>query len=195
MGAHPRYRFEDGAHWVDVRLGSFEQLFDNRDPAPFRDRDLDPDLVEYLIAAAEDLVAHGPFRIAFWFPTERAPEEITQAFRAHFEYELERLDRRRRRQRRTGQIGLVVGIVLLIVLLSLSQLIVHLLPEGSARGASREGLVILSWVTLWRPVDTLIYEWLPARRIRRLLSALHDAPIAVRVGKGPAAAANAPLPR
>jgi hypothetical protein len=26
-----------------------EQLFDNRDPAPFGDRDLDPALVEYLL--------------------------------------------------------------------------------------------------------------------------------------------------
>lgn len=35
MAAHPRYRVEDGAHCVDVRLTAVEQLFDNRDPAPF----------------------------------------------------------------------------------------------------------------------------------------------------------------
>jgi hypothetical protein len=192
MRGHTRYRFEDGVHWVDVRLASVEQLFDNRDPAPFRERDLDPDLVEYLIGAAEDLAPHGAFRIAFWFPTERPVEEITSAFRAHFDYELERIGRRRRRQRRTGQISLLIGIVLLIALLSLAQVLPHWLPEGSMREAVREGLVILSWVALWRPVDNLIYEWLPARRMRRLLTMLHDARIEVRVGRGPSSAV-APL--
>jgi len=192
MPARPRYRFQDGVHWVDVKLASIEQLFDNRDPAPFRERDLDPDLLEYLIAAAEDLAAHGPFHIAFWLPTERPVEEIASAFRAHFDYELERIERRRRRQRRTGQVSLLIGIVLLIALLSLAQLLPHWLPEGSMREAVREGLVILSWVALWRPVDNLIYEWLPARRMRRLLTTLHDAEIEVRIGRGPASAVPPP---
>src|SRR5580692_3701651 len=143
MRATPRYRFEDDTYWIDVRLASVEQLFDNRDPAPFRERDLDPDLVEYLIAAAEDLVAHGPFRIAFWLPAERPVEEISHAFQAHFDYELERLERRRRRQRRTGQVSLVIGVALLIVLLSLAHFLPRVLPEGSTRDVTREGLVIL----------------------------------------------------
>ena len=57
MATHPRYRVDAGAHCIDVRLTSIEQLFDNRDPAPFRSRDLDPDLLEYLVAAGEDLLA------------------------------------------------------------------------------------------------------------------------------------------
>jgi hypothetical protein len=185
MPARPRYRFEDGVHWVDIKLANIEQLFDNRDPAPFRERDLDPDLVEYLVDAAEDLAGDGPFRIAFWFPTERNAEEIAHAFRAHFEYELERVERRRRRRRRTGQVALVVGIVLLLALLFAAQLIRQVLPEGNAREAVREGLIIFSWVALWRPVDNLIYEWIPERRMRRLLTTLHDAPIEVRIAPVP----------
>ena len=69
MATHPRYRVDAGAHCIDVRLTSIEQLFDNRDPAPFRSRDLDPDLLEYLVAAGEDLLAHGPLRVVLWFPT------------------------------------------------------------------------------------------------------------------------------
>ena len=43
-----------------------EQLFDNRDPAPFRDRDLDPDLVEYLLDGARDLARVKPLRVKIW---------------------------------------------------------------------------------------------------------------------------------
>src|SRR5690349_3847789 len=66
LDVNPRYRTEGDVHCVDVRLNTVEQLFDNRDPAPFRERDLDPDLVEYLFAAGEDLVSHGKFKIVFW---------------------------------------------------------------------------------------------------------------------------------
>ena len=177
MTAHPRYRVEDGAHCIDVRLATLEQLFDNRDPAPFRERDLDPDLIEYLLAAAEDVMPHGPFRVVFWF-TAMPSIDVAHAVRAHWEYELARLDRRRLRQRRTGQISLLIGATLLVVLLSLAQLAGGVAPL-------REGLMILSWVVMWRPVEALIYDWLPVRRERRLMVHLLEAAIDVRAGKEP----------
>src|SRR5262245_53774597 len=44
----PRYRVEEGRPWADVYVERVAQIFDKRDPAPFRTRDLDPDLVDYL---------------------------------------------------------------------------------------------------------------------------------------------------
>ena len=35
--------------------------------------------------------AHGPLQVVFWLPASHAPGEIEPAFRAHFEYELQRL--------------------------------------------------------------------------------------------------------
>jgi hypothetical protein len=183
MADQHRYRIEDGQHCVDIRLNTVEQLFDNRDPAPFRERDLDPDLVEYLVGAAEDLVALGKFKVIFWIAQPCAPAEVQTGYRAHFEYELERVARRSRRQRRTGQIALVLGLVLLVALLSLSELL-----DGSSSRvvrALREGLAILSWVVMWRPVEALIYDWLPIRRESKIMRRLHDAPTEVRPGKGP----------
>jgi hypothetical protein len=180
--AHPRYRVENGQYCVDVKLDSVAQLFDNRDPAPFRERDLDPALVEYLIDAAEDLAPHGPFRLVFWSPNELRADDVSHAFHAHFEDELQRLRRGRRRQRRIGQVALLIAITLLVVLQTLAQLVARL-SAGSIRDAVREGLVILSWVVLWRPVDVLIYEWLPIRRQRRLMRRLLDAPIDIRAAR------------
>lgn len=179
MPAHPRYRHEDGRHHIDVRVGSVEQLFDNRDPAPFRQRDLDPALVDYLLAAAEDLAGHDPFDVVVWCAGPHAPVDIERAYRAHFEYELERLERRRRRQRRTGQVALAIGVTLLVVLLSAAQ-VVGQLGDGGLVDAIREGLLILAWVVMWRPVEALLYEWLPLRRQHLLLTRLRDARIHLR---------------
>ncbi len=166
-----------------MRLNTVDQLFDNRDPAPFRERDLDPDLVEYLVAAAEDLASLGPVKVVFWIAQPCVPDEVQTGYRAHFMYELARLERRGRRQRRIGQLALVLGLALLVVLLSISELLAP--AETGVIRALREGLAILSWVVMWRPVEALIYDWLPIRRERKLMERLHDAPTEVRTGKGP----------
>ncbi len=182
MNEPSRYRTENGEAHIDVHAASVERLFDNRDPAPFRERDLDPDLVEYLFAAGEDLVGRDKLRLVFWLDNPCPPQEISTAVRAHFEYELDRIDRRRQRQRRTGQITLLLAFVLLVALLSVAQVVEHII--GNSLGAAvKEGLVISSWVLMWRPVEVLVYDWIPWRRQRRVIKRLIDAPVELRTGQ------------
>lgn len=184
VGESPRYRVEGNEPCVDVRLASIERLFDRRDPAPFLERALDPGLVEYLLAAVEDLAPRDRFRVVFWLENSCQPGEIEAAVHAHFAYELDRLERRRRQQRRIGQIALLLGGAMIVALLSLAQLVARVFP-GSIGVALREGLVISSWVVMWRPVEILIYDWIPVRREMRTLHRLQAAPIEVRGGRGP----------
>jgi len=178
MAGHPRYRIENDQHCIDVQLATLDQFFDNRDPAPFRERDLDPDLVEYLVAAAEDL-SRGLFRVAFWFAASVATEKVEAAYRAHFAYEIERIDRARKRERRTGQLSFLIGTMLLVLLVAFAQLAARIPRIGHALG---EGLTISSWVVMWRPIHTLIYDWIPSRRSRKSMARLHAAAIDVREG-------------
>ena len=183
--APPRYRLENGASVVDVTLASVEQLFDNRDPAPFRERDLDPGLAEYLVAAAEDLATHDPFRIVFWLEQPSPPGEIEAACRAHFEYEVARLARVRRRQRRGGWLVLSIAIVAIVLLVSLGEVVARVIG-GTIGAGLKEGLVISGWVLMWRPLEVLVYDGILWRRERRVLRKVLEAPIEVRAGKGPA---------
>lgn len=157
-----------------------ENLFDRRDPAPFRDRDLDPGLREYLVESAEDLLSHGPPRLVFWLehPCER--EAIEEPVRAHFNYELERLIRNRRREVRLGYVALLIAFSLIALFISLAQLVAAELTTAFG-AALKETLIISGWVLLWRPVEVLIYDGLPWRRRRRVLSHLLAAPVEVRV--------------
>ena len=179
-----RYRLEDGVPCVDIKISHIEQLFDNRDPAPFRERDLDPSLAEYLRDAAEDLAEVSAYRVVFWLERPCPPGEIQQAFHAHFVDELERIRRERRRRRRAGQAALFLAVILVFVLLSLAQLVGNLVPGNLGVGI-REGLVISTWVVMWRPIEVLIYDWIPVRHERRVLSKLLEASIDMRVGKRP----------
>jgi hypothetical protein len=189
MTDQPRYRVEDGHPCVDVRIESVEHMFDNRDPAPFRARDLDPDLVEYLLAAAED-VAHAEYHIVFWLGRPGQAPEIEPAFRAHTAYELDRIDRNQRRQRREGQIVLLIG----AVAVAATVLLVQVVGDWPGADIVRELLRVASWVVMWRPIDMLVYQWLPLFRQRRLWRRLAAAPIDVRAGRPSLAMMAPPAP-
>jgi hypothetical protein len=184
MSGARRYREESGTPCIDIGVEGIERLLDQRDPAPFRDRDLDPGLVEYLLDAAEDLGAQPRVRVIFWLTRPGSSSEIQVAYRGHFEDTLRRIGRRTRERVRIGASMLAVGSLLLVLLLSLSQLIQRSFP-GSIGSAIAEGLVILSWVVLWRPVEVLLFDWIPARRERSAVEKLLQAGVEVRTGPAP----------
>lgn len=174
-----RYRQEDGVPCIDVALQTVEQIFDNRDPAPFRERDLDPDLADYLLDAGEDLFNEDKVRVVFWVAKPCPPVEIEDAFRAHFEYTIDRIRRLRRRGRRAGQVSLLIGVVLVVALLALGQAVGRAVG-GTVGEGLKEGFTISCWVVLWRPIEILVYDWIPQRHERRVAEKLLAAPVEVR---------------
>lgn len=58
-----RYKTQGGADLIEVNIREVQQLFDSRDPAPFRERDLDDDFVDYVVACAKELPAQHPIKI------------------------------------------------------------------------------------------------------------------------------------
>ena len=172
-----RYRLENGQPILDVRVESMEQLFDNRDPAPFRDRDLDPALVEYLIDGARDL-ASSPLRVEVWLGTSPSVD-VSQAMRAYFQHEIDRINRRRREQVRAGLIALSIAVVVVVVLIAVAE-VVERRVTGTLGTALREALVISGWVLMWRPIEVLVYDRITWRRDRRVLESIRDATIAVQ---------------
>jgi len=178
-----RYRAEAGRFCIDIRLRTSRQLFDGRDPAPFRERDLDDRAMEYLMGAAEELPRKAPMKLVFWISEEPAsglPDAtLTEAVRAHLEYEVARLDRQIQQHMRRGQVFLLFGLTVLVVFLTLAEF-TSSMPMGHLRQIVREGLVITGWVAMWRPIEVLLYDWWPLVEERRVYRRLHEAPIEVR---------------
>lgn len=174
----PRYRLDEGHPILEVRVESMEQLFDNRDPAPFRNRDLDPALVEYLLDGARDLRTVNPLRVEIWLGASPS-DDVPHAIRAYFQHEIDSTNRRRREQVRTGLIGLAIAISAVIVLIAVAQVVDRYLT-GLVGTALREALVISGWVLMWRPLDVLVYDRIAWIRNRRLLESIRDARVVVK---------------
>lgn len=177
-----RHRIDGDFTCIDIVMKDARQLFDMRDPSPYRERDLDDDAVEYLLGAAGDIGTRTKLRVAI--AIEGAPdavltaEVIATAIRAHLAYERERQRRKVRDVLAQGRRSLAIGIGALTVLLSLAEL-TTLLPGSHLLQVVHEGLVISGWVAMWRPLELLLYDWWPHVEQRRLIERLLAADIVV----------------
>lgn len=166
---------------IDVRVHAARQLFDGRDPAPFRERDLDEDAVAYIVDSAEDAPARSELKLVVWITDGSqniSDATIEHAVQAHFDYLLARLNRTLHKHVRQGQLKFLVGFVVLVSFLALSRLF-DVLPDSTARRIVQEGLSIVAWVAMWRPLEVLLYDWWPLLRERRLLRRIRTAEVAV----------------
>jgi hypothetical protein len=69
--------------------------------------------------------------------------------------------------------SLAIGIAFLAAIFGLVQLVGQILGEGAVALLSREGLIIVGWVAMWRPLEIFLYDWWPIlgdKRIRERLS-------------------------
>jgi hypothetical protein len=178
-----RYRLERGTLCIDIKLKSTRQLFDYRDPAPFRERDLDEDAVAYILGAVEDIGSERSFKLVLWLaeePEPHLPEEmIRESIRAHFEYERDAVRRRVHKLLRHGRSIAMIGVTVLFACLGAAELL-NTQTTPTWQRILREGLVIMGWVALWRPVEVLLYDWRPLLAERRLLERVISAPVELR---------------
>ncbi len=71
-----------------------------------------------------------------------------------------------RRTLQQGRASLGIGIAFLVVCMALREL---LRSFGTAEWlrVGEEGLLILGWVAMWRPIELLLYDWRPQRQMQR----------------------------
>ena len=78
---------------------------------------------------------------------------------------------RLRDQIRFGQLALLGGIVIFLASMTARTILASALPAGAPRMLD-EGLIVLAWLALWRPAESLVYGWVPLYRERRLYERL-----------------------
>lgn len=169
-------------HAIDLHLQTLSQLFESLDPAPFHEKALDRDAETWLLDCAGELPARAPFTIVVHGGAAigASLDAIRSALRAHFELQHRTVLRRHRRRMRTGRIALAAGLAVLTLTLVLRRTLEATLGGGIADIAA-EGLLVLGWVALWRPVDAVLFESWEWRQQRALLMRLATAPVAFRL--------------
>lgn len=181
----PRYRTHNGRTQIDLYLRHIEQLFDSLDPSPFLERDLDEKAADYIISAAQEHSPSTPLAltISISSPEEfkMEPDVVKEAIHEYFHYNAELARKKLRQVFRQGRFSLLVGVIALFVSLTVSQSIKPLAEAHTYIGVIREGLMIMGWVAMWRPIEIFLYSWRPQVEMRRTFQKLSTIPVEIRL--------------
>jgi hypothetical protein len=168
---------------IEVRVERIGQLFHTLDPLPFRERDLDADVEEYVVGWAGEIARNHPISIVIHMPAAEAQRDEAQhietAIRNYFAYRADVLGWDLRDLFRTGRASLAIGVSVLAACIVVGKAAGGLLGAGYVGRFFDEGLIILGWVANWRPVQIFLYDWWPLVRRRRLYRRLSKVPVEI----------------
>lgn len=174
---------------IDVSLCDLSQLFRSLDPSPFRAGTLTEDAAAYFLNRAKEQPDGRPLRITLRLPAgilARHPSfDIASALTGHFAACAAAEKKRLREAVQTWRQAALIGFVTLSACLFLAWQITHNFPARAMTRILQESFVILGWVSVWKPIETFLYELLPSRQLRRrnLLLRLASAEVVVREGE------------
>jgi aryl carrier-like protein len=192
-------RHTDGSVLIDVAASKVEDLYNDFDRnAPHIRRDLDQDLVDYLISCSGE-VGEEPFTICFTFAkpsVEAVQARVRRSVNSFFIYMAagEHQQLRQRLHRSTALFSL--GLVILFFSVWSHRwtgdgrpVLVNMLAEG---------ITVAAWVSLWESLVTFLFQWFPSHKAIKLYRRLAAAQVIFRSqaeatsspGQGPAPGAE-----
>jgi hypothetical protein len=174
---------------IEVRVAELRHLFNAIDPSPFRERDLDPKVEEFIVDWSREAPNDAPLALLVRLDRSTGqPDEATLLRDAVHEFFAQRAVASRRRLHRLFRVGrtsLGIGLAVLVLFTAVAQLVV---PRTSGSGFApilRESLSIGGWVAMWRPLEIFLYDWWPIRADAKLFDRLAAMPVRISHSSGP----------
>ncbi len=157
-------RNANGDILIDITADRIEDLFNHFDrSAPYILRDLDQDLVNYIIDSAKELDKE-PFTIRFTLnslPDKTELSNIRRSIHSFFISLVEAEKNKFSQMIRKSFILFCLGIGILFISIWFNQKL------GSDRSVITdvfaEGLTVAAWVSLWEALATFLIKWFPHR--------------------------------
>lgn len=154
------------------------------DPSPLQERSLNPEVADWIEEWAEDIDGDDPIVLEIYVgdgTVSGRETAIVAGLRDHFEYRQWSAARRLSLLWRDGRISLAIGLTAIMVFTTASRLI------GTGKNpiiqVLHEGLIVVGWVSMWKPIEIFLYEWWPIRRELRAYRRLAAAEVIFPVGK------------
>jgi hypothetical protein len=154
------YRFDenDKSYHVVIDLDTYRDVYSEWDYSPYNNRDLDEDLLEYLVECSEEISLKNKMVIDFYVPKEIVDPEREKksilGFREYFSYSLRKIKSLKLRKLKNSFFFFLIGVGLYIGsnILKTSILNIYLSDILS------EGLFIGAWVAIWEIFSILFFE-------------------------------------
>ncbi len=169
---------------IEVKVAEIQQLFNSMDPSPFHERDLDHDAEQFILSWAQEYPSHAALKLLVHLGKApdgvRNPQAmIAESMRHYFEYRADMTRREFKKLMKEGRMALITG----ITFLACCEVIAQSLPatQDTWHGMVREGLTIIGWVAMWRPLEIYLYRWWPVLRLEKIYQNLSTMHVEVKI--------------
>ncbi len=168
---------------LKLAVRSVDELLDVK-ASPLVDPRIHPDVVRVIHAQAVGHPRRTPFEIEVTVPPDDASRqaEVEAAIRRHFREEAADAGEELRELAQKGCWSFLIAMLVVAFFIGLSEAVLRL-GEGRLVTVLSESLIIIAWVTLWGPAETLFFARFPVQRQRNLARTLAEAPVRLSGGR------------
>jgi hypothetical protein len=155
------YKQEKNTYLIELELNNIRQLFNSLDPSPFLEKDLDDNAENYIVQSVSEFPLTTSLKLVLYLSEEAIDKAVTilpDAIHNYFSYRKQYAEKELRSIFRLGRTSLTIGISFLFFCITLSELIARFKNETLVH-IFQEGLLILGWVAMWRPLEIFLYDW------------------------------------
>jgi hypothetical protein len=174
------------ANVLEIYLADIRRLFNSMDPAPFLERDLDPNAADYIHEWAEELRGRGSLGLVIKLGTPLGAEDnaaaVGKSVRDHFQRRAAATRRSLRDLLRMGRYSLLAAMLFLGPVIVIAESAAQMVQTERYAALIENSLVIGAWVALWRPLEIFLYDWWPIRAEARLFDRLGSMDVQVLDG-------------
>jgi len=162
---------------IKISIKSYNDIFNDLDPAPFRKRDLDPDLRLYIEESSADIPLKNKISIQFRAPMpikdNDKEKKVIMGLKTYFQFVIRTFEKDIMQGYRKGAIYIVCSFLLLLSAYYLSSII----PDFFLLVTLVEGLFIGGWVFLWEAIAVFAFKNREIRIKWKRYKRLNEAPM------------------
>lgn len=161
-------------HTISLALDDLNQLFEEPDFNPFIERRLYKAGIDYIYDELKSLPLNLRTRAKIYLPAEQIEPDtlahVRAAIRRYCAFEMNQNRIELGLLRWQGMKALKNGLIFLAICLVASALLENVdLGSDFLHRFLGEGLIIVGWVSLWRPSEIFLFEWWPFHRDNQLM--------------------------
>jgi hypothetical protein len=179
-------KFEDTDRlMIEVALDNYEDIFNEWDPAPFKRRDIDPDLRAFFEECSEEISLKHTIAIVFFLPKSEIDMEKQQkcveGLHNFFRFNKYLAEKEIVRSRKNALKHSLIGMLFLMI----AVLFEHQFEKAVLFDILGQGLFIGGWVFVWEALSAVAFKHSELMYSIREWTRFLDAPIAFKKERRP----------
>jgi hypothetical protein len=163
---------------IELRVRDLSDLL-VASPPPFKGAVLTPDAESYIVRKTKQVPSWQPIHLVIE-STKPLRVDAGAAIAAYFREAAEIESQNVSELFRGGRKALLIGLLTLSLCLFLAWYFTYEVAQRPITRLMQESFVILGWVSMWKPIEIFLYEWLPLWRRRKLFLRLSAANVTSR---------------